>query len=170
MAYFGKLGALTRQIVARSLLQKNGAAVAALPAVYLLQRGMASSKLFIGGLAWGTDEQTLKEAFSSFGDVLDAKIICDRDTGRSRGFGFVSFSNESEAEVALQEMDGRDLAGRTIRVDYATQRAPGERTGGSPRGGGGGYNPTGVHRDGGNYGGNSDFNGSSRFGGNSEWR
>jgi hypothetical protein len=49
MAYFGKLGALTRQIVARSLLQKNGAAVAALPAVYLLQRGMASSKLFIGG-------------------------------------------------------------------------------------------------------------------------
>ncbi len=53
----------------------------------------------------------------------------------------------------------QDLAGRTIRVDYATQRAPGERTGGSPRGSGGG-----------NYGGNSDFNGGSRFGGNSEWR
>ncbi len=64
----------------------------------------------------------------------------------------------------------QDLAGRTIRVDYATQRAPGERTGGSPRGGGGGYSPTGVHREGGNYGGNSDFNGNSRFGGNSEWR
>ncbi|CAM6047253.1 unnamed protein product [Sphagnum compactum] len=170
MAYFGKLGALTRQIVARSMLQRTGAAVTVLPSVYLLQRGMASSKLFIGGLAWGTDEQTLKEAFSSFGEVLDAKIICDRDTGRSRGFGFVSYRNESEAEVALQEMDGRDLAGRTIRVDYATQRAPGERPGGSLPRGGGGYSPTGVHRDNSNFGGNGDFGGGSRFGGNSDWR
>jgi RNA recognition motif-containing protein len=68
---------LTRQIVARSMLQRTGAAVTVLPSVYLLQRGMASSKLFIGGLAWGTDEQTLKEAFSSFGEVLDGTEASD---------------------------------------------------------------------------------------------
>ncbi|KAH9551730.1 hypothetical protein CY35_09G028300 [Sphagnum magellanicum] len=171
MAYFGKLGALSRQMVATSMLQKSGAAAAAaLPAVYMLQRGMASSKLFIGGLAWATDEQTLKEAFSSFGEVIEAKIICDRDTGRSRGFGFVSFKSEQEAEVALQEMDGRDLAGRTIRVDYATQRAPGERPGGSLPRGGGGYSPTGVHRENSTFGGSNDFGGGGSFGGNSDWR
>ncbi len=64
----------------------------------------------------------------------------------------------------------QDLAGRTIRVDYATQRAPGERPGGSLPRGGGGYSPTGVHRDNSNFGGNGDFGGGSRFGGNSDWR
>ncbi|CAK9196167.1 unnamed protein product [Sphagnum troendelagicum] len=119
MAYFGKLGCLMRQTVAKSLLQKAGTGSVALPAVFLLQRGMASSKLFIGGLAWGTDEGAIRDAFSAFGEVTEVKIICDRDTGRSRGFGFVSFTSESEAGAALQEMDGRDLGGRTIRVDYA---------------------------------------------------
>ncbi|CAM6013568.1 unnamed protein product [Sphagnum balticum] len=138
MAYFGKLGCVMRQTVARSLLQKAGAAgtgSVALPAVFLLQRGMASSKLFIGGLAWGTDEGSIRDAFSAFGEVTEVKIICDRDTGRSRGFGFVSFTSESEAGAALQEMDGRDLGGRTIRVDYAVERAPGDRpAGGMSRG------------------------------------
>jgi len=140
MAYFGKLGGLLRQNVAKSMLMKTGGAAAAVPALLVLQRGMASSKLFIGGLAWGTDENTLRDAFSSFGNVTEVKIIIDRDTGRSRGFGFVSFTSESEAEVALQEMDGRELAGRLIRVDYATERTPGTGVGGDRgfRGGGGG--------------------------------
>jgi hypothetical protein len=108
MAYFGKLGCLMRQAVASSVLRNTGGAgTLALPAVFLLQRGMASSKLFIGGLAWGTDEGAIRDAFSSFGEVTEVKIICDRDTGRSRGFGFVSFKSEAEAAAALQEMDGR---------------------------------------------------------------
>lgn len=115
------------------LQQHSGAAV--IPAMFLVSRGMASSKLFVGGLAWGTTDANIKEAFSAFGEVVEVKIICDRDTGRSRGFGFVSFTNEQEAEAALQAMDGRDLAGRTIRVDYATERSP-QAGGGLYRAGG----------------------------------
>ncbi|CAM6037179.1 unnamed protein product [Sphagnum compactum] len=87
----------------------------------------ASVTFFYRGLAWGTDEGAIRDAFSSFGEVTEVKIICDRDTGRSRGFGFVSFKSEAEAAAALQEMDGRDLGGRTVRVDYAVERAPGDR-------------------------------------------
>jgi RNA recognition motif-containing protein len=141
MAFFGKLGGLMRQNAAQSVLVKSGpgvaaaAAGAAVPSLLMWQRGMSSSKLFIGGLAWGTDESTLRDAFSSFGTVSEVKIILDRDTGRSRGFGFVNFTSPQEAEVALQEMDGRELAGRQIRVDYAT-----DKSAGAPRSGGFGGN------------------------------
>ncbi|KAG0580896.1 hypothetical protein KC19_4G208600 [Ceratodon purpureus] len=135
MAFFGRLGGLMRQNAAQSVLVKSGlgVAAAAVPSLLMLQRGMSSSKLFIGGLAWGIDENTLRDAFGSFGSVTEVKIILDRDTGRSRGFGFVNFTSPQEAEVALQEMDGRELAGRQIRVDYATDKSVG-----APRGGGGG--------------------------------
>jgi len=138
MAYFGKLGGLLRQNAAQSVLIKSSLGVAA-PALLVLQRGMSGSKLFIGGLAWGTDENTLKDAFGSFGTVTEAKIILDRDTGRSRGFGFVNFSSPEEAEVAIQEMDGRNLAGRQIRVDYATDKSRDAPRGGSGFGSRGGY-------------------------------
>lgn len=155
MAFFGKLG---RSLIAKagsnavsSPLRVEPAVAGAAPAVFaVLSRGMASSKLFIGGLSWGTDEKTLKDAFASFGEVTDCRIITDRDSGRSRGFGFVSFNSEGEAKAALEEMDGRDLAGRTIRVDYATDRSAGggfsprppARQGGfgSSGGGGGSWN------------------------------
>ncbi|KAL2649917.1 hypothetical protein R1flu_018045 [Riccia fluitans] len=153
MAYFGQLGRMLVQKVgtnaSRSVLSQNVGA-AAVPGLFFMQsRGMASSKLFIGGLAWGTDEKTLRDAFSSFGEVTDVRIITDRDTGRSRGFGFVSYTSDAEAQNALQEMDGRDLAGRTIRVDYATDRTQDGGSGGfnrqpggfsqrGPRQGGGG--------------------------------
>lgn len=100
---------------------------------------MAGSKLFIGGLAWDTDEDTLREAFASFGDVEEVKIITDRATGRSRGFGFVEYTTEEAAQTALQKMDQQEFAGRTIRVDYATQKTTGERRQNYSQGGGGGY-------------------------------
>lgn len=154
MAFFGRLG---RAVIAkagstalRPPSHMEAAAASAVPAVFLmLNRGMASSKLFIGGLAWGTDEKTLRDAFAGFGEVTDVRIITDRDTGRSRGFGFVSFNSEGEAQAALQEMDGRDLAGRTIRVDYATDRAAG----------GGGFTPRGPPGGGSRQGGGPAFGG-----------
>jgi RNA recognition motif-containing protein len=162
MAYFGKLGGLLRQNAAQSVLLKSGLGVAA-PALLVLQRGMSGSKLFIGGLAWGTDENALRDAFGNFGTVTEVKIILDRDTGRSRGFGFVNFSSPQEAEAALQEMDGRDLAGRQIRVDYATDRSKD-----APRGGGGGgYGNRGGFGDrqsGGGFSGHED--GERGYGGN----
>ncbi|KAG0562092.1 hypothetical protein KC19_9G117600 [Ceratodon purpureus] len=156
MAFLAKLGGLARQSVARNMLQQHSGA-AAIPALYLVSRGMASSKLFVGGLAWGTTDANIKEAFSQYGEVTEVKIICDRDTGRSRGFGFVSFTSEQEAEAALQAMDGRDLAGRTIRVDYATERSAQDRQGGGGGrmygGGYGGGRRENSGGDGGNFGG-----------------
>lgn len=94
------------------------------------------SKLFVGGLSWNTGDEELRQAFSEFGSVVEAKVITDRDTGRSRGFGFVTFNDGSEAQNAMRQMDGATLDGRTIRVNEANERAP--RGGGGGGGGGGG--------------------------------
>uniref|UniRef100_A0A7N0V781 RRM domain-containing protein n=1 Tax=Kalanchoe fedtschenkoi TaxID=63787 RepID=A0A7N0V781_KALFE len=96
-----------------------------------------STKLFVGGLSWGTDDQSLKDAFSTYGEVIDARVITDRDTGRSRGFGFVSYADDQSASAALG-MDGQELQGRNIRVNYATERVSSPRGGGYNGGGGGG--------------------------------
>ncbi len=80
-----------------------------------------SSKLFVGGLAWATDDQRLREVFEEYGNVDDARVITDRDTGRSRGFGFVSFVNPEDAEKA-RAMDGTDVDGRAIRVELAKDK------------------------------------------------
>ena len=97
------------------------------------------NKLFVGGLAWATDDNGLRSAFESFGEVEEAKVIQDRDTGRSRGFGFVTFSSDEAAESAMGEMDGKELDGRTIRVNIAQERSRGGGGGGrGGRGGGGG--------------------------------
>ena len=95
------------------------------------------NKLFIGGLSWGTTDEDLHAAFGAFGTVSEAKVITDRETGRSRGFGFVTFSTSDEAAAAIQEMDGKDLGGRTVRVNEAQQRSSGPRGGGGGGGGGG---------------------------------
>ena len=93
-----------------------------------------SNKLFVGGLSWNTTDSDLMDAFSPFGDVTDAKVITDRDTGRSRGFGFVTFASDEAATKAMTEMDGATLDSRKIRVNAAERR---ERSGGG--GGGGGF-------------------------------
>ena len=95
-----------------------------LPSMLNSIRCMSSSKLFIGGLSYGTDDVSLKEAFSNFGEVIEARVITDRDTGRSRGFGFVNFTCDDSASSALSAMDGQELNGRNIRVSYATDNRP----------------------------------------------
>ena len=95
-------------------------------------------KLFIGGLSWGTTEEGLQQAFAQFGEIAEAKVVTDRDTGRSRGFGFVTFANPDDADRALQEMNGTELDGRSIRVDHAEDRGRGGGRGGRGGGGGGG--------------------------------
>jgi len=121
------------------------------------------AKLFIGGLAWHTTDDTLREGFQQFGNVEEAVVVKDRDTQRSRGFGFVRFADKTAADNALAGMNNTEFDGRTIRVDHATDsRSPqsGGRGGGFSRGGysdRGGYqggrgtvNP--YHQDGGTQG------------------
>ncbi|MDA0596483.1 MAG: RNA-binding protein [Chloroflexi bacterium] len=96
-------------------------------------------KLFVGSLAWETDSSGLKTAFERFGDIEEATVISDRETGRSRGFGFVTFTEEGPVQQAISEMDGSDLDGRPIVVNEAKEQAPRSGGGGGGyRGGGGG--------------------------------
>jgi len=92
------------------------------------------AKLFIGGLSWHTDDTTLRAKFEEFGGVEEAVVVRDRETGKSRGFGFVKFSNEADAETAISQMNNVEFDGRTIRVDKATDRAGGGGSGGGGRG------------------------------------
>jgi RNA recognition motif-containing protein len=92
-----------------------------------------ASKLFIGSLAWATNDDSLRDFFASAGNVVSANVIVDRETGRSKGFGFVEMGSDEEAKKAIDELNGKDLDGRAIVVSEARPRE--ER----PRNGGGGY-------------------------------
>ena len=152
-------------------------------------------RCFVGGLAWATDDRSLEAAFSTYGEILESKIINDRETGRSRGFGFVTFSSEQAMRDAIEGMNGKELDGRNITVNEAQSRRSGGGGGGGygQRGGGGGYGGGGYggggggggygqRREGGNgggggYGGGRGGGGygggyGSRGGGNSDgnWR
>jgi len=96
-----------------------------------------SKKLFVGSLSWNTDDRGLREAFSPFGEITEATVITDRDTGRSRGFGFVTFDDDDAADKAIAAMNNTELDGRTIRVDVAQAKRR-EGGGGGGRGGYGG--------------------------------
>ena len=93
-----------------------------------------SKKLFVGSLSWNTDDQGLHEAFAQFGEITEAKVITDRGSGRSRGFGFVTFADDEAAENAVSALNGTELDGRPIKVDVAHDRP---REGGGGGGGGG---------------------------------
>ncbi len=95
-------------------------------------------KLFVGGLSWDTTDEGLRAAFATFGEVTEAKVITDRETGRSRGFGFVTFADQESATTAKGEMDGTSLDGRNIKVDEAHERGRGGGGRGGGYGGGGG--------------------------------
>ncbi|MCO5564466.1 hypothetical protein L7F22_018127 [Adiantum nelumboides] len=81
-----------------------------------------ANKLFVGNLAWGVDDGMLHELFSEHGKVLEARVVNDRETGRSRGFGFVTMSSEAEVNEALNKMDGANVEGRNLRVNMAGER------------------------------------------------
>lgn len=100
-----------------------------------------SMKLFVGGLNFSTDTDGLRRGFEGYGELEDVAVISDRETGRSRGFGFVTFRDRAAAQKAMQEMDGRELDGRTVRVNEAAERAPRapRSFGGGGGGGGGGF-------------------------------
>lgn len=79
-------------------------------------------RLFVGGLSWNTQESGLEKAFAAHGKVASAVIVTDRDTGRSRGFGFVTMLGRKNAMNAIRAMDGQELDGRTLKVSIATER------------------------------------------------
>ncbi|MCH8325064.1 MAG: RNA-binding protein [Bacteroidetes bacterium] len=81
-----------------------------------------SKKLFVGSLPWGVNDQTLQETFEAHGKVLSAKVVTDRYTGRSRGFGFVEMENEDEANAAITALNNSELSGRNIIVSEAKPR------------------------------------------------
>ncbi|KAL1203654.1 putative glycine-rich RNA-binding protein 1 [Cardamine amara subsp. amara] len=117
--------------------------------------GDSEYRCFVGGLAWATDEQSLERTFSQFGEILDSKIIIDRETGRSKGFGFVTFKDEESLRTAIERMNGQELDGRNITVNEAQARGSRGGNGGgySRGGGGGGYGGGGGGYGGGGYGG-----------------
>lgn len=111
-------------------------------------------KLYVGNLAFSVDSEKLRELFSSFGEVEEATIISDKFSGRSKGFGFVTFTNDGDAKKAIAEMNDKEVEGRTLKVNEAKpmEERPPRRDGGRNFGGGG--------RDFGNRGG-----GGRNFGG-----
>lgn len=98
------------------------------------------NKLYVGNLAYSVTDNTLQQKFSAFGAVASAKVVMDRDSGRSKGFGFVEMSNAEEAQAAIQGLHGESIDGRALTVNVA--RPPESRSGGfggNSRGGSGGY-------------------------------
>ena len=127
------------------------------------------NKLYVGNLAYSVRDDSLLQAFSPFGTVTSAKVMMDRETGRSKGFGFVEMGNDAEAQAAINGMNGQALEGRAVVVNEARPREdrPGGGGGGYGGGGGsrGGYGGGGGGTGGGGYGGGGGGGGRSPYGG-----
>ena len=98
-------------------------------------------KLYVGNLSYDTTDSTLEQMFAAHGTVQSAQVIMDRDTGRSKGFGFVEMGNDQEAQAAITALNGKEVGGRTLTVNEARpreERGGGGRSGGGGRGGRGG--------------------------------
>ena len=123
------------------------------------------NKLYVGNLAYSVRDDSLQQAFGEFGTVTSAKVMMDRETGRSKGFGFVEMGSDAEAQAAINGMNGQSVDGRAIVVNEArpSEERPGGFGGGGGRsGGGGGYGGGGG---GGGYGGGGGGGGRSPYGG-----
>ncbi len=121
------------------------------------------NKLYVGNLPYTVRDEDLQQSFGQFGAVTSAKVMMERDTGRSKGFGFVEMGNDAEAQAAIAGMNGQSLGGRSITVNEARpMEARPPRTGGF--GGGGGYGG-GDRSGGGGYGGGGDRSGGGGYGG-----
>jgi RNA recognition motif-containing protein len=127
------------------------------------------NKLYVGNLAYSVRDESLHQAFSQFGSVTSAKVMMDRDTGRSKGFGFVEMGSDAEAQAAINGMNGQALEGRSIVVNEARPREErpggfGGRSGGGYGGGGGGGGYGGGRSGGGGFGGGGGGGGRSPYG------
>ena len=96
-------------------------------------------KVYVGNLPYSVTQQTLEETFGQCGTVDSVNVITDRDSGQSKGFAFIEMSSDSEAQKAIQELNGSSLDGREIKVNEAKPKAPRDNRGGGGGGGGGGY-------------------------------
>jgi hypothetical protein len=118
------------------------------------------NKLYVGNLPYSVRDGDLEQSFGQFGTVTSAKVMMERDTGRSKGFGFVEMGSDAEAQAAISGMNGQPLGGRSLVVNEARPMEPrpprsggGGYGGGGGGGGGGGYGGGGGRREGGGYGG-----------------
>jgi RNA recognition motif-containing protein len=93
--------------------------------------------IYVGNLAYSTNDESLKEAFSAYGEVTSARVVTDRMSGRSKGFGFVEMPNRAQAQAAIDALNGKDVDGRALRVNESQPKPREERRGGG--GGGGGF-------------------------------
>ncbi|MBN9405708.1 MAG: RNA-binding protein [Burkholderiales bacterium] len=118
------------------------------------------NKLYVGNLPYSVRDQDLEQAFSQFGAVSSAKVMMERDTGRSKGFGFVEMGSDAEAQAAIDGMNGQSLGGRNVVVNEARPMEPRP-----PRSGGGGYGGGGGGGGGGYGGGGGGYGGGRREGG-----
>lgn len=108
-----------------------------------------ATKLFVGSLAYAVTDEQLEDFFKEAGNVVSAKVIMDRETNRSKGFGFVEMGSDEEAKAAVDQLNGKELEGRAIAVNEARPREPRENRsfgGGGDRGNGGGYGGGGGRR------------------------
>jgi RNA recognition motif-containing protein len=129
-----------------------------------------STKLYVGNLSFGVTSDDLHEHFAQAGTVESAKVVEDRDTGRSRGFGFVEMASPDEAQTAIEQFNGQDLDGRNLVVNEARPREEGGGGGRGGSGGGrGGYGGGGGGRGGGGGGGNRGGSGGGGGGNYSRW-
>ncbi|MCA3239128.1 MAG: RNA recognition motif domain-containing protein [Curvibacter sp.] len=114
------------------------------------------NKLYVGNLAYSIRDNDLQQAFSQFGTVASAKVMMERDTGRSKGFGFVEMGSDAEAQAAINGMNGQPLSGRSVVVNEARPMEPRPPRSGGYGGGGGGYGGGRSGGGGGGYGGGGD--------------
>lgn len=99
-----------------------------------------ANRLYVGNLAFATTEDALKDAFTEFGDVVEVKLMIERETGRSRGFAFVEMASAESARTAIEQMNNAVVDGRSLRVNEAEDRGGAGGSRGGPRGGSGGRN------------------------------
>jgi RNA recognition motif-containing protein len=133
--------------------------------------------IFVGSLPFSLEEADLRELFEAYGEVSTVKLIIDRETGRSKGFGFVEMSDDESAQKAIAGLNGAEVKGRSIAVSQAEEKKPGDRRsgggggyGGGNRGGGGGYGGGGNRGGGGGGGYSRDNNrGGGSGGGGGRW-
>ena len=91
------------------------------------------NKMYVGGLSWDTTDESLRKAFSVHGEVSEVAVIKDRDTGRSRGFGFVTMADQDGCKAAMSALDGTELDGRSIKVNEAKEKSSRSNRGGDRR-------------------------------------